>query len=94
MQIRGHPEGAAPSTGQDAATYSWEVKKMSVRLDQAKIGDIVEVTGHQVGDARRSGEIVEILGEQSHPHFRVSWADGTETIFYPSTDATIRPSPA
>ena len=61
-----------------------------VKLEQAKVGDIVEVAGHQVGEARRSGEIVEILGDTSHPHFNVRWADGTESIFYPSTDAAIR----
>ena len=64
---------------------------MSTKLDQAKVGHIVEVTGHQVGEARRSGEIIELLGEESHPHLRVRWADGTESGFYPSTDATIRP---
>lgn len=62
---------------------------MSVKLDQARIGDIVEVTGHKVGEGRRSGEILELLGEPSHPHFRVRWADETESIFYPSNDATI-----
>jgi hypothetical protein len=60
------------------------------KLDQAKVGDIVEVTGHQVGEGRRTGEIVEVLGDSSRPHFRVRWADGVESIFYPSTDATIR----
>ena len=65
---------------------------MGENLDQARVGDIVEVTGHQVGEARRTGEIVEILGDASKPHFRVRWADGTETVFYPSTDATIRRS--
>jgi hypothetical protein len=68
----------------------WEVN-VSLKLNQAKVGDIVEVTGHQVGEARRSGEILELLGEESHAHFRVRWADGTESIFYPSSDASVRP---
>lgn len=74
---------------EDADTQPWEVN-VSVELDRARIGDIVEVTGHKVGEARRSGEILELLGEPSHPHFRVRWADETESIFYPSSDATIR----
>jgi hypothetical protein len=60
------------------------------KLDQVKVGDVVEVTGHRVGEAGRTGEILEVLGEASRPHFRVRWADGSESIFYPSTDATIR----
>ena len=63
---------------------------MAERLDQAKVGDVVEITGHRIGEARRTGEILEILGDASRPHFRVRWADGSESNFYPSTDATIR----
>ena len=65
---------------------------MADELGEAKVGDVVEVAGHQVGEARRSGEILEVLGEASHPHFRVRWADGTESIFYPSTDAIVHPT--
>jgi hypothetical protein len=57
---------------------------------KAHPGDIVTVEGHKVGDARRTGEILEVLGEQDHEHYRVRWEDGHETIFYPSSDATIR----
>jgi hypothetical protein len=53
-------------------------------------GDVVTVEGHKVGDARRLGEIVEVLGEAGHEHYRVRWEDGRETVFYPSSDATIR----
>jgi hypothetical protein len=56
-----------------------------------KVGDAVVVSGHQVGQPGRVGEIIEVLGEAAHPHFRVHWEDGTESIFYPSSDATVRP---
>ncbi len=59
----------------------------------ARSGDVVEVGGHSVHESRRLGEIVEVLGEPDHPHFRVRWDDGRETIFYPSSDATIHPGP-
>jgi len=55
-------------------------------------GDLVEITGHHVGDAPRTGEILEVLGEPDRPHFRVRWEDGQESIFYPSSDAVVRPA--
>lgn len=53
-------------------------------------GDLVEVVGHAVGDAPRSGEILEVLGEPAHPHFRVRWEDGHETVLFPGSDVVIR----
>ena len=53
-------------------------------------GDIVVVAGHRVGEAERSGEILEVLGEASHPHYRVRWDDGHESLYYPSSDSTVR----
>ena len=53
-------------------------------------GDIVIVEGHRVGELRRIGEILEALGTPGHEHYRVRWDDGRETVFYPSSDATIR----
>ena len=55
----------------------------------AEVGHVVVVEGHRVGDARRLGEILEVLGEPGHEHYRVRWEDGAETIFYPSNDAKI-----
>ena len=33
---------------------------------------------------------VEVLGGPGHEHYRVRWDDDRETVFYPSSDATIR----
>ena len=65
---------------------------MSARADagRARPGDVVVIEGHHVGEGRRSGEIVEVLGEPDHEHYRVRWEDGRETVFYPSSDATVR----
>lgn len=52
-------------------------------------GDRVEIAGHRVGDAPRAGEIVEVLGTESHQHFRVRWDDQHETLLYPGTDVHI-----
>ena len=56
----------------------------------ARVGDVIEITGHRVGAAPRTGEILELLGQSGHEHFRVRWEDGHESIFYPSSDAVVR----
>jgi rRNA processing protein Gar1 len=56
----------------------------------ARRGDVVAVTAHHLGERERIGEILEVLGDAEHPHFRVRWEDDRETIFYPSNDSVIR----
>jgi hypothetical protein len=55
-----------------------------------KAGDVIEVHEHRLGEKPRTGEILEVLGEPAHEHYRVRWDDGHESIFYPSSDATVR----
>ena len=55
-------------------------------------GDVVIVEGHRVGEGRRIGEILEVLGEAGHQHYRVRWDDDRESVFYPSSDAVIHRS--
>ena len=55
----------------------------------AKVGDLIQITGHGVGDAPRSAEILEVLGSAGHEHFRVRWEDGHESIYFPADDAVI-----
>jgi hypothetical protein len=57
--------------------------------EPAQPGDVIEITGHAVGDAPRTAEIVEVLGEPGHEHFRVRWEDGHESIFFPGEDAQV-----
>jgi Ala-tRNA(Pro) deacylase len=56
-----------------------------------RVGDVVEVVGHRVGDAGRTGEVVAVLGEPGAEHLRVRWDDGHESLFYPGSDAIVRP---
>lgn len=56
----------------------------------AQAGDVIEITGHTVGDAPRTAEILEVLGAPDHVHFRVRWEDGHESIFFPGNDAVVR----
>jgi Domain of unknown function (DUF1918) len=55
----------------------------------ACVGDRVEIVGHRVGDSARNGEILEVLGEQAHPHFSVRWEDGHESLLYAGSDIVI-----
>ena len=57
---------------------------------RGRVGDLVVVEGHCVGQGRRIGEILEVLGEPGHEHYRVRWEAGDETVFYPSNDTTIQ----
>lgn len=57
----------------------------------ARAGDVVVVHGHTAGDPGRTGVIVEVLGAPGHPHFRVRWDEEHESLYWPGSDATIRP---
>ncbi len=59
---------------------------------KTRVGDVVVVEGHRVGEGRRIGEILEVLGESGHEHYRVHWDDDHESVFYPSSDAVIQHS--
>ena len=56
----------------------------------AHVGDMVEVVGHHVGEARRQGTIVEILGEPERAHYRIAWEDRLERVLYPSADVRVK----
>jgi hypothetical protein len=67
--------------------------RMAASTQQTQPGDLIVVSGHRVGDHRRTGEILEVLGEAAHPHYRVRWEDGRVSLYYPSNDATVRSRP-
>jgi hypothetical protein len=58
--------------------------------EEARPGDVVVIHGHHVGEHEQLAEILEVLGEAEHVHFRIRWEDGREAVFYPGNDATIR----
>jgi Domain of unknown function (DUF1918) len=55
-----------------------------------RAGDMVVIEGHKVGEGRRIGEILEVLGDPGHEHYRVRWDDGHESVYYPSSDAIVQ----
>jgi rRNA processing protein Gar1 len=60
-----------------------------VTTTAARVGDLVEVVGHRVGDSARNGEIVEVLGEPTKPHFQVRWEDGHVSVLFAASDVVI-----
>lgn len=69
-----------PETGQKGA----DVK--------ARKGDTLIVSGHRVGQARRMGTIVEVLGADGSPPFRVRWQGSDEDhLVVPGSDASVEP---
>jgi hypothetical protein len=60
------------------------------KTPNTSVGAVIEVHEHRLGEKPRTGEILEVLGESGHEHYRVRWDDGHESIFYPGGDATIR----
>jgi hypothetical protein len=62
-------------------------------LNAARPGDWLEVKSVSDSPSRR-GEIVQVLGTPGHPHFRVRWDEGHESIVYPSDHSAIIHHPA
>ena len=57
---------------------------------EAHAGDWIETRGLH-GQPARQGQIVEVLGDQGHEHYRVRWAEQHESILYPADGVIITP---
>jgi hypothetical protein len=55
----------------------------------AQVGDCIIVESNKVGGARKSGEVLEVIGGAGGRHYRIRWEDGHESIVFPSSDATV-----
>jgi hypothetical protein len=55
----------------------------------ADVGDHIVVESNKVGQARKSGEVREVLDGSDGKHYRVAWEDGHESIVFPSSDASV-----
>jgi hypothetical protein len=57
---------------------------------RAVIGDRLIVKGHHQGEHERDAEVVEVLGEDGGPPFRVRWSDdGHVSLLFPGSDVSI-----
>jgi hypothetical protein len=60
----------------------------------AERGDRLVIHGHRIGQPERDAEILETLGENGSPPFRVRWSDsGREATLFPGSDAFIEHLP-
>ncbi|GAA2836408.1 DUF1918 domain-containing protein [Crossiella cryophila] len=58
---------------------------------RASVGDQLTVHGRIVGNGNRVLEVVEVLGADGTPPYRVRTADGHESIMTPGPDCIVRP---
>lgn len=56
----------------------------------ARAGDWLEARGIH-GEPGRRGQILEVLGEPGHEHYRVRWDESHESIVYPADGVYISP---
>ena len=56
---------------------------------QGQKGDWIEIDAVEVGAARRKGQIVEVLGEPGHEHYRVRWEDDHVSVFFPGSSTHV-----
>jgi len=54
----------------------------------ASVGDWLEARGIH-GEPARRGQIVEILGQPGHEHYKVRWDEQHDSIVYPADGVRI-----
>lgn len=59
----------------------------------ANTGDRLLVHGRIVGQHDRVAEIVEVLGPDGEPPYRVRYEDGHEAVMSPGPDSVVREQP-
>ncbi|MCO6011166.1 DUF1918 domain-containing protein [Actinoallomurus purpureus] len=57
----------------------------------AVVGDRLHVHGNTVGQADRTGKIIEVRGTSGEPPYLVRFDDGHTRLVYPGPDAVIEP---
>jgi Domain of unknown function (DUF1918) len=56
---------------------------------QATVGETLVLKANHVGEPDRSGEILEVRGENGGPPFMVRFDDGHEGLVFPGPDAVV-----
>jgi flavodoxin len=91
---KGHPSDVDLTHAREFAhmvrSISGLRNKKGSTMKQAKVGDEVVVDAPHTGDVQRKGEIVEVL-DGGTLHYRVRWADGHESLYFPGSDAHVVP---
>jgi hypothetical protein len=58
---------------------------------QASVGDRLLIHGRIVGQQDRTAEVIEVLGPDGGPPYRVRFEDGHETLMSPGPDTVVQP---
>ncbi|GEB53406.1 MULTISPECIES: DUF1918 domain-containing protein [Streptomyces] len=58
---------------------------------QANSGDHLLMHGRVVGQNDREAEIVEVMGTNGEPPYRVRFEDGHEAVLSPGPDSVVTP---
>jgi hypothetical protein len=57
----------------------------------AHVGDEIIIAGHEVGQAKRIGRILEVRGSDGGPPYVVRWDDSERsTLLFPGNDSSIK----
>ncbi len=59
-----------------------------IQKNNAAVGDWVEARGLP-GQPSRGGEIIEVIGQGDHEHYRVRWDERHESILYPADGVIV-----
>ncbi|HVM13148.1 MAG TPA: DUF1918 domain-containing protein, partial [Egibacteraceae bacterium] len=59
---------------------------------QAHVGDTITIPGRHVGEAFRTGQVLEVSDAEGRPPYRVRWDDGHEGLCYPPPEARLEPA--
>ncbi|HWM05526.1 MAG TPA: DUF1918 domain-containing protein [Actinophytocola sp.] len=55
-------------------------------------GDRIVIETATLDVPRRSGEVLEVIGQGEREHYRVRWLDGHESVVFPGPDARVIPA--
>ena len=56
----------------------------------ARVGDVIEVSGHDAESPIRMAEVLELRGERGEPPYYVRWLhDDHEGLYFPGTNAMV-----
>ena len=83
---------ADPDAGIAAARFN-QITMPEKTTSSAHVGDSIEARGLH-GEPSRRGQIVELLGQGEHEHYRVRWDEQHESILYPADGVIITPQHA
>lgn len=87
---RAQPATAKPKAKPAPKERPHELHKAIESSLQAEPGDRLVIKSQHLDGAERDAEILEVLGDNGHPPYRVRWSDsGRESITRPGSDAFI-----